>query len=234
MTRADEDLKLWKAWHKSRSSYDLQRLLDQLLPIMVNQVNRWGGTLSKDLLMTEAKILATEAIQSYDVSKGAALATHVTNRLQKLSRLVYTHSQALRLPENKVLSITTFKIGQDKLRNELGRDPTDAELSDHLGWSINRTQSFNQAINHRELLTSGEFDPGAFTVADEEDPVVGFVYHDMAPKTQKLFSRITGYGGASVLTNPDLMKKFKLSQGQLSYQKQKITDLFNKALKQGS
>jgi hypothetical protein len=188
--------------------------------------------LAQPALNLQGKILATEAIKSYDPDKGAALATHVTNRLQKLSRTVYTHSRGARLPEHKAIGVTSFQVAEEALRSQFGRDPSTAELSDHLGWSQGRTRAFREAAHRRELLTSGEFNPSSFPIADQEDPIVGFVYHDMAPKTQRLFEHITGYGGAPVMKNPELMKKFKLTQGQLSYQKRKLTQLFKGAMEQ--
>jgi hypothetical protein len=208
--------------------------LDQLKPVILSQVNRWSGSLSRPLLETRAKVLATEAIQSYNPRKGAALATHVTNQLQRLSRLVYTHTQAARLPEHKAVGMASFRVAQEALEDEFGRSPTTPELADHLGWSNRRAEEFDRAFNRRELLTSGEFTPSSFPVADQEDPLIGFVFHDMAPKTQKLFVHVTGYGGSPVLSNPELMKKFKLTQGQLSYQKRKMTELFQNALHGGA
>ncbi|MHC4619227.1 MAG: hypothetical protein ACYTEQ_15895 [Planctomycetota bacterium] len=208
--------------------------MDQLKPVILSQVNRWSGSLSRPLLETRAKVLATEAIQSYNPRKGAALATHVTNQLQRLSRLVYTHTQAARLPEHKAVGMASFRVAQEALEDEFGRSPTTPELADHLGWSNRRAEEFDRAFNRRELLTSGEFTPSSFPVADQEDPLIGFVFHDMAPKTQKLFVHVTGYGGSPVLSNPELMKKFKLTQGQLSYQKRKMTELFQNALHGGA
>lgn len=232
MTRQSEDIRLWQQWKRTRNPQDMQQLLNQLQPIINQQVSRWGGTLSRPMLDLQAKALATKAISNYDPQRGAALATHVTNQLQKLSRTVYTHSRGARLPEHKAIGVTSFQVAEEALRSQFGRDPTTAELSDHLGWSQPRTEAFRQASQRRELLTSGEFNPSAFPIADQEDPIVGFVYHDMAPKTQQLFEHITGYGGAKVMGNQDLMKKFKMTQGQLSYQKRKLTQLFKSAMEQ--
>ena len=88
MSRASEDLRLWQQWHRTRSQMDMEALLNQLQPVISGQVSRWAGTLSRPLLETRAKVLAVEAIRSYNPSRGTALATHVTNRLRKLSRLV--------------------------------------------------------------------------------------------------------------------------------------------------
>jgi len=228
----DTDLQLWKQWNRTKSDADLQALLNHLQPVISQQVTRWGGTLSRPMLETRAKILAVEAIKSYQPNRGAALATHVTNRLQKLSRTVYTHTQAARLPEHKAVGMTTFSVAQDHLNNDLGREPTHAELADHLGWTKGRTQEFQRAYNRKELLTSGEFNPSSFPIADQHDPIIDYVYFDMEPQKQKLFEHITGYGGNTVLSNTALMSKFKMSQGQLSYQKRKMKTMFQTAMKQ--
>ena len=231
-TVKETDLQLWHAWNKTKKPKDLQPLLNHLQPVLNQQVNRWSGALARPVLDTHAKILAVEAINSYDPKMDTALSTHVINRLQKLSRIVYTHTQAARLPEHKVLAMSSFSLGHNELKDKLGRDPTHAELSDHMGWSKGRVRDMQQAFNRQELLTSGETHPGMFTLHDEENPVVGYVYHDMAPRDQQIFEHITGYGGKKQLSTEDLMKKFKLTQGQLSYQKRQMTDLFQNALGQ--
>ena len=229
--RKTEDVRLWKQWKKSQSSPDLQALLNHLQPVINSQVNRWAGTLSRDTLETKAKILAADAIRGYDPKAGAALATHVTNQLQKLSRTVYTHTQAARLPEHKVIGMVSFHAAQEQLKNDLGHDPTTSQLADNLGWGSERIQEFQRAYNRKEMLGSGEFNPASFSTSETDDPMASFVYHDMAPPQQRLFEHITGFGGKEVLSNEDIMKKFDLTQGQLSYQKRKLIDLFDKAQK---
>lgn len=225
-SRKAKDRELWTRWQRSRSPQDLQAVLNQLKPIIGREVNRWAGSLSRATLETKAKALAVKAIKSYNPAMGTTLSTHVTNQLQKLSRTIYTHTQAARLPEHKAVAMTSFGAAHETLNSELGRTPTTLELSEHLGWSKMRTSEFRKAFQRKELLTSGEFRPSAFAVNDyEQDPIVDFVYHDMSPANQKLFEHVTGYGGARVLSNKDLMKKFKLTQGQLSYRKRKLINL---------
>jgi hypothetical protein len=229
MDRKSEDLRLWQQWRRTQSSADLQALLTQLQPVINQQVNRWSGTLARDTLETQAKILAVGAIKGFNPDAGTALATHVTNQLQKLSRTVYTHSQAARLPEHKVIGMVSFHAAQEHLKGELGHDPSTAELADHMGWGNERVQEFQRAYGRKEMLGSGEFNPATFPVADQHDPIVSFVYHDMAPPQQRLFEHITGFGGKEPLSNQEIMKRHKLTQGQLSYQKRKLIDLFNQA-----
>jgi DNA-directed RNA polymerase specialized sigma subunit len=231
MSAREKDLQLWRQWNRTKSNADLQALLNHLQPVINQQVTRWGGTLSRPMLETRAKVLAVEAIKSYNPNAGAALATHVTNRLQKLSRTVYTHTQAARLPEHKAVGMTTFSVANDQLQNDLGREPTHVELADHLGWSQARTREFQRAYGRKELLTSGEFNPSSFPIADQHDPIIDYVYFDMEPQKQQLFEHITGYGGKPVLSNPELMAKFRMTQGQLSYQKRQMKNMFQAATK---
>lgn len=228
--RKAKDRDLWDRWNRTRSSQDLQAVLDQLKPVIGREVNRWAGGLARPTLETKAKVLAVKAIKSYNPARGTALSTHVTNQLQKLSRVVYTHTQAARLPEHKAIAMTSFNAAHEMLNSELGRTPTALELSEHLGWSKTRTSQFQKAFERKELLTSGEYRPSSFAVNDyQQDPMVDFVYHDMSPANQRLFEHITGYGGAKVMSNKDLMKKFKLTQGQLSYRKRKLINLVKAA-----
>jgi len=229
MDRKGEDLRLWQQWQRSQSPQDLQALLTQLQPLINQQVNRWSGTLSRDTLEMQAKVLAVGAIKGFNSSAGTALATHVTNQLQKLSRTVYTHSQAARLPEHKVIGMVSFHAAQEYLKNELGHAPSAEELADHMGWGTERVQEFQRAYGRKEMLGSGEFNPATFPVADQHDPLVSFIYHDMSPPQQRLFEHITGFGGKDPLSNQEIMKQHKLTQGQLSYQKRKMINLFNQA-----
>ncbi len=89
-TYQERDREVWREWKRSRSTANLQIVLQQLNPVIQREVNRWAGTLARPLLELEAKRLAMEAIESYNPNAGASLATHVTNRLKKLSRISYT------------------------------------------------------------------------------------------------------------------------------------------------
>ncbi len=43
-----------------------------------------------------------------------------------------------------------------------------------------------------------------------------------------IFEHTTGYGGAPLLRNPQLMTKMKMTQGQLSYQKRLLVNQIQK------
>jgi hypothetical protein len=224
----ERDVELWKKWHRGRQDADLQALLQQLDPLVQSEVNRWAGSLARPLLELDAKRLAAEAIQSYDPHKGAALGTHVANRLKKLSRLSYTHQNIGRIPEHQTLKFHSFQLSQENLKDKLGRDPTTNELSEDLGWSKPYLDRFQRSMR-KEFVESGAMPP-IFDSGAGDSGMIDFAYNDMNPMHKKMFEHTTGYGGAKILDNQDLMKKLKLTQGQYSYQKRQLVDQLEQVL----
>lgn len=220
----EADLQSWHDWKRHPNDVSLQGVLDRLNPIIQTEVNRWAGTLARPALEIEAKRLAAEAIQSFSPSGGASLATHVSNRLKKLSRLSYTHQNIARIPEYQTLKYHTYASAAAALNDKLGREPTHTELSDALGWSKSGLKTFQSSLR-REFVESGDTPP-FFDQDEGEGGMIDYVYHDLSPVQKQIFEHTTGYGGKKPLDNPDLTKKLKITQGQLSYQKRLITNRF--------
>lgn len=218
----ERDTEVWRTWKRAPTKPNLQTVLVQLNPVIQREVNRWAGTLARAALELEAKRLAVEAIKTYRETAGASLATHVTNRLKKLSRLSYTHQNIARIPEYQTLKYHTYESAKADLVDNLGRDPTHVELADELRWSKGALKAFERNLR-REFVESGETPP-SFDQSEGSGGMVDFIYYDLAPMQKKIFEYTTGYGGKKVLSNPKLMKKLKLTQGQLSYQKRLLTD----------
>lgn len=219
-TRQQSDLELWRRWQSTRDPMDLKNLLDNLAPLIQREVGKWGSTVPQAALESKARMLAAEALETYNPNMGAAVGTHVASRLRKLSRSVYPYQNVARLPENKQLLFNTFQIAQNSLMDTTGREPTVEELSDHLGWSKKKVNTFQQEFGRRELVESEGMLMG--DKDDSDEGLVDFYYHELNPMDQKLFEDITGYGGVSPMANKALMKKHNLTQGQLSYRKSKF------------
>lgn len=227
----EQDVETWKTWQKHPTGTNMQAMLDQLNPLIQKEVNRWQGTLARPALEIEAKRLATEAVESFSPTGGAALATHVMNRLKKLSRLSYTHQNIARIPEYQSLKFHSFNMANSHLQDQFGREPTVDELSDELGWSKKHLTMFQKSMR-KEFMESGPTPP-IFDVENDEHGMVDFVFHDLSPTQKKIFQHSTGYGGSKILPNPQLMKKLDMTQGQLSYQKRLLIDKIQTVMNPG-
>lgn len=221
MALKDKDLELWRQWKRTRSPMDLSALLRQMDGVIQKETNRWSGVLARDVLLTEAERIAKDAFETYDPKAGAALATHLTNYLQKLSRIVYTHQNVGRIPEYQTLKIKQFERAQSELESQLGRAPTAAELATHLVWSVAAVEKMRKELR-RESVESRDVKGLPAFGRSEADVMVDLVYHDLNPLQKSIFEHTTGYGGAPILAGKDLTAKLKITQGQLSYEKTKI------------
>jgi len=218
---SDTDLAVWQEYKRNPSSVNKEKLLKRFDGVINNQVNKWAGPVSRDVLLNEARLLAGKAFDTFNPAAGASLATYLTNQLLPLSRVVYTYQNTVRMPENVTQKIRTFNLANNTLKVSLGREPTTDELHNELGWSasdITRIRDYNK----RDLLESGPAITGDFYAADrddEDDMILGGIYFELLPEEKKLFEYTTGYNGAKVLSNPEIMKRMNVTQAQLSYKK---------------
>jgi hypothetical protein len=130
------------------------------------------------------------------------------------------------MSETKALGFHAYTSAYTELKDTHGREPTNLELADHLGWSPKRVGDFQRQATRKEFVESEEHpDSGE----DGEDYLVDFIYHDLTPMQQKIFEHSSGYRGAPILSGKEMMKKLNITQGQLSYQKNLLVQAIEKA-----
>jgi DNA-directed RNA polymerase specialized sigma subunit len=229
LQRQQQDLELWKQWKRTNDPEHLKQLLDHMNPLVQREVQKWGAAVPREALESKGRLLTVQALKTYDPNRGAAIGTHVTSRLRKLSRDVYPYQNVARLPENKQLLYNTFQVATNNLVDQHGRDPTVDELADELGWTPRKVADFQKSFARRELVESA----GAFMEEGSADEgLIDFYHHGLTPSDKLMFEDIIGYKGRPAMNNAQLMKKYSMTQGQLSYKKRKfINDL--RSIQQG-
>jgi DNA-directed RNA polymerase specialized sigma subunit len=224
------DDELYQKWKRTGAPQDLSALVKNLEPLIHAEVNRRAGTLSRDLLVVQAKKLAVDAIKSYNPNVGVKISTHVTNQLQKLSRVNYAHQNAARIPEHSMLQFHSVRIATEDFKAEHGYEPSTEELADTMGWSPKKLEQFQKQFDRQEFLEHAKESPGNLFVAATHDPRIDYVYSTLTSRQQQIFEYTTGYHGKPRLKNPELLKKLGITQGVLSYEKTKIKNAFQAVL----
>lgn len=189
-------------------------LLDAFRPMIHKEVVRHGGQLPQSYLELEAKKLAHGAFETFDPAK-AGLSTHVATRLKGLGRLNYTYQNAVRMPEERQRKYSMFVQVRDSLKERLGRDPSDHELSEGLLWAPDEVARMQRDV-HKEtsdVSGAGLSLPGSLT--SRSKVVVDYLYHDMSPEEKSLFEGLTGYNGRPVLGARGLAQRLGISEPQL-------------------
>lgn len=226
MDTKKKDIELWNNYKATNKPEDRAKLLRQFEPIIFKQVNKWSGVVPNSVLTNEAKLLALKAFDTYDPKKGTQLSSHVVNNLAPISRVVYSHQNTARLPENITLKIRSYNQAVDHLTTVYGREPTTDELHQELGWPVNELNRIQNYMTKDLVESKGGLNDKFYSNDEDEDAdLLNALYFDLTPQEKQIMEYRAGFNGKPKLSNPEIMKKLGLNQSQFSY---KLTLLTNK------
>ncbi len=193
-----------------------QKLLDLHGGFIKAQVNKWKGILPDPVIDAYGKKFALEAFKTYDPTQ-ANINTHLYNHISQLSRMVYKAQNAVRIPESQIQMIGRVNQVRGLLTDELDREPTIAEVADHMHLPV---QHIAKVIKNQRADFLNDSDTEMQFNYGEHDNATGnriFAYRQsLAPQRQVQFDALTGFSGAKVLSPQQVGKKFNLKPYEVS------------------
>lgn len=229
-TPAEKDRRLLKEYRSApigpQKDRALSELLNNLTGAIMTGVNAFQtARLPRVTLELEGKRIAKQAIEDYDTTKGMTLASYVTTMVkQRLYRYAGTYQNVARIPEAKIRQIGPLREAQTDLMNRYGREPTTAEIADHMGVSVLRVAQLRRLLR-KDLLEEGT-NPESLE-AFEHDPDYEramLAYYSMTDNEKHVFDYSLGAHGQKQLSTNEIAKKLNVSAARVSQLKKAIAD----------
>ncbi len=223
----------YKTWAASpKTPADNAAVLTAMQPHIDRAARAQVGELNP-IVRSRARQMALNSLQTYDPNRGTRVSSHLHNHLQGLKRYTAQLSQGVRIPERVVLDRRTLDGANRELSDDLGRDPTDDELSEHTGLSGRRIASIRRgagmSVNTGRFAGAGE-DGSDLTPAvhqPESDAWLPLLYDDLSNTDKIIFEHSVGWQGKARLSNGQIAEKLRLSPGRISQRKLAIQQMLD-------
>lgn len=136
-------------------------------------------------LINEGNIGLMKAVERFDPAKGAKLSTYSAWWIkQAIKRALANQSKTIRLPVHVVDKLFHMRKATVKLIEILGREPTDEELADELGFSARKIGQLRTAAIRPSSLEAPLGDDDSSRVADViRDESASTPYEQLEDKT---------------------------------------------------
>lgn len=222
------------AWQKDPGPHTTGPVLLAATPIIESALRSYTAGQSSPTLVSRAKEIVIDSLPNYDASKGS-FKTYMLSHLQGLRRYQQEESSPLRIPDRVRLAAHHVHTATQELRDRLGRDPSDAELSAHTGLPLPRiaqtrqikqisAESMMSQISNSDGEQSTMMPAVRTTQVPKETTWFRFVYRDLEPRDQLIMEHVFGLHGKEVLSKRQIAAKLGITPAAVTQRAARIDE----------
>lgn len=215
----------WKATPGPGTADSLLKAVD---PVISSAIQTYGAGDQSPILRSRARSLTLQAMKTYDPNR-AKLRTHLMTQLQGLRRVRAQQGQIISIPEQVQLDQNHLREAHARMRDWLGRDPSDAELTDETGFSLKRLAHVRKAAGGLSESQAqpidpetGDYNQPTIVSPDDDSGWNQFVYMSLDPRDQVIMEHSMGLHGKKILSSKAIAAKIGISPAAISQRASRI------------
>lgn len=217
----DSYSRAYNKWVVSRTPEDMAGLVDAFMPTVNAEIMQYSGP--KELLRARGRFLVTQAVKSFNPMGGTRLNSWVVTNLKQLSRYG-KRLRPVRASEAMLRNAAELSSVEKRLEDDLGRKPTDEELTDETGWSAKTIAEIRKsAVASVSGGLFGEDDEGEGSAAEpglvrpSRVPYAAeAVYMGLDDKDKAIFDGKTGMYGKKQVSGSSLADMLNITPAAVS------------------
>lgn len=216
----DSYTRAYNAWVVDQKPETMAGLVEAFMPTVNAEIMQYSGP--KELLRSRGRYLVTQAIRSYNPMGNTKLNSWVVTNLKQLSRYG-KRLRPVRASEAMLRSAAELASVERRLEDDLGRKPTDAELTDETGWSAKALAEIRKSA---VATVSGGVDADADEEGSAGEPgllrpdgaryAAEAVYMGLDDRDKAIFDAKTGLHGRKEQSGSSLADMLKISPAAVS------------------
>lgn len=204
------ELEVWQRWKQAPNRQDFEWLYQSHKPVIYKAAERYlhSTTLPKAAVRSDMLRQYLHALDTYDPTKGAAIPTHIYKHMQHTGRYITKYQNVGKIPEERAHLIGLYQNRLAHLRDQFGREPSNAEVADDMTASLAEVAELNKTVKtvsphtvetlrrevRRDLLAEA---PGGETATESSrllDHIL-FLHGSLSPEQQVVLEHtFTGFG----------------------------------------
>lgn len=217
----DSYSRAYNAWVVDRTPENMAGLVEAFMPTVNAEIMQYSGP--KELLRARGRYIVTQAVKSYNPMGGTRLNSWVVTNLRQLSRYG-KRLRPVRASEVMLRNAAELASVEKRLEDDLGRRPTDEELTDETGWNAKTIAEIRKsAVASVNGSAFSDDDEGTGTVnepgtlrPDGLRYAAEAVYMGLDDRDKAIFDGKTGMHGKGQMSGSSLADMLMISPAAVS------------------